>query len=143
MRCWASAVLVLALAACDREGREPSRGAARPLSFESTGDATALPVSDAKVARVAPVGCMPGAHRCVQEKLEACDPRQGGWVQVNVCQTAAHCNGKLKQCLVDPCILGEHQCDGALLQQCHANGWTTVRNCGSAETCDADNGSCR
>ncbi len=140
MRCFELVVCsLLALSACQRERRErddSSSGAvAAPLK---------LPRADAGAA-FAPrnLGCTPGKHRCVGENLEACDPEQGGWTRVNVCQTAAHCNGALQQCLVDPCVLGEYQCDGPVLQQCHANGWEDVQNCGSREKCDATNGACR
>jgi hypothetical protein len=105
------------------------------------GSATARAPTPAAGGR--PLSCVPGIHRCAGDKLEACDAAAGGFVQVNVCQTAAHCNAKLKQCLVDPCILGEHQCHGADLEQCHANGWTRVKQCDSAEACDAERGQCR
>jgi hypothetical protein len=128
---------VLLAVACDRPEKAPSEGAARPLPFES---GSAVVLSDA--APRPGLGCEPGRHRCSGEKLEACDPLRG-WIQVNVCQTAAHCNGKLRQCLVDACVLGEHQCDGRFLQQCQANGWTTVRECARDDECDAEHGICR
>jgi hypothetical protein len=127
--------LALALAGCEKTGHDDGNAVARPLTFE--------PRDAAPAGRLAAVGCLPGKHRCVGERLEACDPAHGGWTEVNVCQSAAHCNGMMKQCLVDPCVLGEHQCDGAVLQQCHANGWEDVRNCGTLEKCDAQNGACR
>jgi hypothetical protein len=128
------------LAGCDREGRAPTEGVARPLLV---GSATAAPPPADPNAPIPPgLGCVPGAHRCVQERLEACEPKAGGFTRVNVCQTSAHCNAKLRQCLVDPCILGEHQCHGADLEQCHGNGWQRVRQCDSPEACDAEAGRC-
>ncbi|MFO0568621.1 MAG: hypothetical protein U0263_23365 [Polyangiaceae bacterium] len=127
-------VLCFAALACEVKDRPPGEGVARPLVLGSA-DASQRPPRPG-------LGCVPGVHRCVGEKLEACDP-QDGFVQVNVCQTAAHCNAKLRQCLVDPCILGEHQCNGAVLEQCHANGWTVVARCDSEAACDAEKGSCR
>lgn len=130
-----------ALSGCDRPEREPPRGAAAPLPFETAARASSAPAAEERGSRGA--SCPSGAHRCEAEKLVACDPAQGGWVQVNVCQSAAHCNAKLGQCLVDPCVLGEHQCAGAKLEQCQANGWTVVRDCGSPADCDAESGNCR
>jgi hypothetical protein len=130
-------LLALTCASCDRSDPPSRGGAAKPLPFERASGAT---LRDA--APRPGLGCEPGKHRCVGEKLEACDPARG-WVQVNVCQTAAHCNGKLKMCLVDACVLGEHQCDGRFLQQCSANGWTNVRDCAHEEQCDAEHGRCR
>lgn len=125
---------------CEPEGRGPSAGVARPLVFASAsaaaGNSTAEPIRG-------PLGCEPGRHRCVGEKLEACDPAHGGWTQVNVCQTQAHCNAKLKQCLVDPCILGEYQCHGRELEQCDSNGWAVRRTCYPPERCDPEAGRCR
>ena len=128
------------LASCERPERERPKGAAAPLPFE-----TASSPSSAETGRPATraAGCASGAHRCEGEKLFACEPAQGGWAQVNLCQSAAHCNAKLGQCLVDPCVLGDHQCNGARLEQCQANGWTLLRDCGSPATCDAENGTCR
>ena len=71
------------------------------------------------------------------EKLELCDVEQNGWARANVCQTRAHCNAALGQCLVDPCILGEHQCNGQKLEECHANGWQASQDCGKPEKCNA------
>ncbi|MBK9000214.1 MAG: hypothetical protein IPM35_31235 [Myxococcales bacterium] len=130
-------ILLLGALGCERERPAPTEGAARPLVLGSA-SASAAP------ARTAPPGmsCVPGTHRCAGDKLESCDASARGFVQVNVCQTAAHCNAKLGQCLVDPCILGEHQCHGADLEQCHANGWTRVRQCDSQEACNAERGRC-
>jgi hypothetical protein len=141
MRCvsslWALALaLSLAACKCDGERRNTAEGAAKPLPFEVR---SAGPPSSA----VARVGCAPGKHRCVGENLEMCDPSAGGWTRVNVCQTAAHCNGKLQQCLVDPCVLGEWQCNGADLEQCHGNGWERVQSCASASACDEAAGACK
>lgn len=139
----ASALVALLVAACEGGSRPPSEGAAKPLRL---GSATApLPATASDAARAAQPksgGCVPGTHRCVGNALEECDASSGGFVRVNVCQTSAHCNAKLKQCLVDPCILGEWQCHGADLEQCHANGWTRERQCDSAAACDAVRGRC-
>lgn len=144
MRCGSELLLPLAALValgCERESRAPSEGVAKPLVLAPASAATAA----AEAGAPAPpgLGCVPGTHRCAGDKLEACEVSAGGFVQVNVCQTAAHCNAKLGQCLVDPCILGEHQCHGAALEQCHANGWTRVRQCDSPQACDAENGACR
>jgi hypothetical protein len=137
MRCVSRSLPLLLLAAvsCEKGGHEDPNAVASPLRFDTPDAATD--------ARFPAVGCVPGKHRCVGEKLEACDPAHGGWTQVNVCQSAAHCNGMMKQCLVDPCVLGEYQCDGPVLQRCSANGWSDVRTCPSAAACDATNGTCR
>ena len=132
-----AAAAALLSVGCDREGREPPQGAAKPLPFEvqSAAPAQSFP------ARA--LGCIPGKHRCVVENLEMCDPKAGGWTRVNACQTAAHCNAKLQQCLVDACVLGEWQCNGADLEQCHGNGWERVQSCKSAVACNEASGSCR
>lgn len=136
MRYACELALAVLLLSCERESRAPNEGAAKPLVL---GSAPAGPTSSGP-PRLSAAGCVLGAHRCVGDKLEACEER--GFVQVNVCQTAAHCNGKLRQCLVDPCILGEHQCNGSDLEQCHANGWTRVSQCDSPAACDAERGRC-
>jgi hypothetical protein len=86
-------------------------------------------------------GCAVGIHRCRGEKLESCDEEQG-FVEVNTCQSAAHCNAALQQCLVDPCILGEKQCNGRALEQCNANGWRVVEDCKKPELCNQSEGKC-
>jgi hypothetical protein len=128
-----------AMLQCDRpsgrseaEPERTARGAAQ--SFPR-----AVTSVDPRVA--ARLGCTPGTYRCLAEKLEMCDPEQG-WAQANVCQTSAHCNAAAGQCLVDPCILGEHQCNGKTLEECHANGWQASQDCGKPEKCNASAARC-
>ena len=138
----APAFLAWLIAGCECEGRPPTEGVAKPLRLGSSTALGSAPVPDAGAVRPRSAGCVPGAPRCVGNELEECEGSAGGFVRVNICQTSAHCNAKLKQCLVDPCILGEYQCHGADLEQCHANGWTRARQCDSAAACDAERGRC-
>lgn len=93
------------------------------------------------LTRMGRAGCFVGIHRCSGEKLEICDEEKG-FVQVNTCQSSSHCNAALQQCLVDPCILGEKQCNGRYLEQCNANGWRQLEDCKKAESCNASLGKC-
>lgn len=126
----AGCVLVLG---CDRESQMGSSNkAAAPF-------VPAAPPS--AFTRMGRAGCAVGIHRCSGEKLERCDEEKG-FVQVNTCLSAAHCNAALQQCLVDPCILGEKQCNGRLLEQCNANGWRQLEDCKKPESCNGTLGKC-
>lgn len=125
---WASLVLV----ACDRESPSGSTEKAAPF-------VPATPPS--ALTRMGRAGCLVGIHRCRGEKLEACD-EQNGFVHVNTCLSSSHCNAALQQCLVDPCILGEKQCNGRFLEECNANGWHQLEDCKKAESCNAAVGKC-
>jgi len=138
-----SIVLLTLAGATGCDQKSSGRGEAEP-ERTARGAAQSFPRAvtsvDPKVA--ARIGCTPGTYRCVSEKLETCDAEQGGWARANICQTSAHCNAAAGQCLVDPCILGEHQCNGKLLEQCHGNGWQTAQDCGRPEKCNANAARC-
>jgi hypothetical protein len=125
--------LLSLVAACDRESPTGATNkAAAPF-------VPAMPPS--ALTRMGKKGCFVGMHRCTGEKLEACDDERG-FVPVNTCMSAAHCNAALQQCLVDPCILGEKQCNGRWLEQCNANGWRQIEDCKQAAACNATLGKC-
>src|SRR5262245_2253323 len=109
-------VVVSALVACAACDRNPSgRSEAEPeRTARGAAQSFPHPVTSVDPRVVARIGCTPGKYRCIAERLEMCDPEQG-WARANTCQTSAHCNAAAGQCLVDPCILGEHQCNGKLL----------------------------
>ncbi len=124
---------VLVAASCDRP-HASRNDSAKAAPFVP-------PAAPGAPARIGKGGCAVGTHRCSGEKLEACD-QDKGWIEVNVCMSAAHCNAAMQQCLVDPCVLGETQCDGRKLQQCNANGWKDIQDCKKPELCDGLGGKC-
>jgi hypothetical protein len=135
---------LMVLFGCDRRSPGPGGGSEPEPERTARGAAQRFPrgVPSHDPAVAARIGCVPGTYRCVSDKLEVCDVEQSGWARANVCQTSAHCNAALGQCLVDPCVLGEHQCNGAVLEQCHGNGWTRANDCGTPEKCNANAGRC-
>jgi hypothetical protein len=130
---WVLPLCVVSLFACDRES---SRGNA---SEKAAPFVPAQPPS--AFTKKGRAGCLIGRHRCSGELLEACDDIQG-WQRVNTCMSAAHCNAALQQCLVDPCILGEKQCNGSWLEECQANGWRSIEDCKQPDRCNAQSGKC-
>lgn len=132
MRMQLVCVGMLLVPACDRPS--PSGKSDKAAPFVPASPPSAF-------TRMGRGGCAVGKHRCNGEKLEACDEEKG-FVQVNTCLSAAHCNAAMQQCLVDPCILGEKQCNGRSLEECNANGWKEKEDCRLPEKCNANLGKC-
>jgi hypothetical protein len=88
----------------------------------------------------APV-CSPGEFRCREAALEECNTGQTGFVEVDRCASALHCNASQGRCTDQPCNadLREQQCSGAILEEClpGRSAWSPVDDCVTQSLCSA------
>jgi hypothetical protein len=88
----------------------------------------------------APV-CSPGEFRCQDAALEECNAGQTGFVEVDRCASALHCNASQGRCNDQPCdtTLREQQCSGAILEEClpGRSAWSPVYDCVTQSLCSA------
>lgn len=77
--------------------------------------------------------CAEGELRCRGEVLEACNPEQTSFVEIDRCPSALHCNASLGRCTDQPCdsVAREYQCSGPSLEEClpGRSEWTLAESC--------------
>ncbi len=88
-----------------------------------------------------PPVCDLGTYRCDTNdgrRLLGCPPARDGWVELDVCLTAALCNDETGLC-EDGCVPNTVQCVGAELRRCLSDGtgFETLQTCQSASECNA------
>lgn len=84
-----------------------------------------------------PPACARGDFRCEGTTLSICNDGQTGWVPIDECATAAHCNASAGRCTDEPCdsVARESQCNGAAREQCQPPGWRVVDTCATPTLC--------
>lgn len=85
--------------------------------------------------------CVPGAHRCVGDALEECNPTGSAYYLVTTCGPGA-CDAAAGACKV-ACAAGDHRCSGDVLEKCDAtlSSFEPVSVCLPGR-CDAANREC-
>jgi hypothetical protein len=85
--------------------------------------------------------CSEGELRCRGEVLEACNPEQTGFVEVDRCPSALHCNASLGRCTDAACdsVAREYQCSGPNLEEClpGRSTWTLAEQCLTQGLCSS------
>jgi hypothetical protein len=85
--------------------------------------------------------CSEGERRCRGDVLEACNELQTGFVEIDRCPSALHCNASLGRCTDQPCnsAAREFQCSGSSLEEClpDRDQWTLAESCVTNGLCSA------
>lgn len=123
-----------ALQLCD-----DAEGAFRTVRVCSTAElCCADPARCAAPGCLAPA-CAAGDLRCDGAALEECNAGQTGFVEIDRCQSALHCNASLGRCSDAPCdaVAREQQCSGPELQEClpGRDDWVLRESCETHALC--------
>ena len=79
-------------------------------------DASAQDALDATDAADTALVCRPGQFQCAGSELQVCNPGQDGWVDKELCGSAALCNPTGGTCTPTSCEKDDTQCSGADLR---------------------------
>ena len=63
--------------------------------------------------------CNPGQFQCAGPELQVCNPARDGWVNKELCGSAALCNAAGGSCTPTSCQKNDTQCQGSDLQICN------------------------
>jgi hypothetical protein len=131
---------------CEADGVSLSRCAAdqtawTPVDMCASPELCAATVADpmgadARGGKCLMPGCFPaGVVQCVDEVLQRCPMDLLAWVDEQTCVAPFQCNTNEQTC-TGPCMLGELQCNGNILQRCTADQlWEDDATCVNASLC--------
>jgi hypothetical protein len=86
-----------------------------------------------------PPVCEPGEdYECeANGDLRECKADRTGYQVKETCTSEAHCDANAGACKDAPCMVGDYQCSGAVLQTCRNDrlGWDDGPTCDTADLC--------
>jgi hypothetical protein len=86
--------------------------------------------------------CLAGELRCQGDILEECNAGQTGFIPIDRCQSALHCNASLGRCTEQPCdsALRQQQCNGSTLEEClpERSAWSPLEYCTTRALCSPE-----